>query len=131
MSTKNWVVSQLDCLPQDGELKDFVVVCHWRRQAHEVVDGKEYNADVYSTQSFSPDNVENFIPYEDLTFDIVCGWLESSMDMEALDANLDTQIANLINPPIVSPPLPWVPAPVPPTLIVEEPVLTENNVQVL
>jgi hypothetical protein len=131
MTTYNWVISQLDCLPQDGDLKDFVVVCHWRRQAHEVVDGKEYNADVYSTQSFSPDNVENFIPYEDLTFDIVCGWLESSMDMEALDANLDTQIANLINPPIVSPPLPWVPAPVPPTLIVEEPVLTENNVQVL
>jgi hypothetical protein len=131
MIVYNWVVSQLDCLPQDGDLKDFVVVCHWRRQAHEIVDGKEYNADVYSTQSFSPDNVENFIPYEDLTFDIVCGWLESSMDVEAIDANLDTQIANLINPPIVSPPLPWAPAPVPPTLIVEEPVLTENNVQVL
>ena len=107
MTTYNWVISQLDCLPQDGTLKDFVVVCHWRRQANEVVDGKEYNADVYGTQSFSPDNVENFIPYEDLTFDIVCGWLESSMDMEALDSNLDTQIANLINPPIVSPPLPW------------------------
>ena len=70
---------------------------------------EKYNADVYSTQSFSPDNVENFIPYEDLTFDIVCGWLESSMDVAAIDANLDTQIANLINPPIVSPPLPWLP----------------------
>lgn len=113
MSIKNWVVSQLDCLPQDGELKDFVVVCHWRRQAHEVVDGKEYTADVYSTQSFSPENVENFIPYEELTFEIVCGWLESSMDVAAIDANLDTQIANLINPPIVSPPLPWAPAPTP------------------
>ena len=131
MSTKNWVVSQLDCLPQDGTLENFVVVCHWRRQAHEVVDGKEYNADVYSTQSFSPDNVENFIAYEDLTFEIVCSWLESSMDVEAIDANLDTQISNLINPPIVSPPLPWAPAPVPPTSVVEEPVLTENSGQVL
>ena len=109
MIIKNWVISALDCLPQDGTLENFVVVCHWRRQAHEIVDGKEYNADVYSTQSFSPDNVENFIPYEDLTFDIVCGWLESSMDVAAIDANLDTQIANLINPPIVSPPLPWLP----------------------
>jgi hypothetical protein len=109
MIIKNWVISALDCLPQDGTLENFVVVCHWRRQAHEIVDGKEYSADVYSTQSFSPDNVENFIPYEDLTFDIVCGWLESSMDVAAIDANLDTQIANLINPPIVSPPLPWIP----------------------
>lgn len=109
MIIKNWVISALDCLPQDGTLENFVVVCHWRRQAHEVVGDKEYNADVYSTQSFSPDNVENFIPYEDLTFDIVCGWLESSMDVAAIDANLDTQIANLINPPIVSPPLPWIP----------------------
>jgi len=108
MITKNWVISQLDCITQDGDLKDFVVVCHWRRQAHEEVEGKEYNADVYGAQSFSSDNVTDFIPYEDLTFEIVCGWLENSMDMESLDANLDNQIANLINPPIVSPALPWV-----------------------
>jgi len=109
MSIKKWVVSQLDCLPEDGNLKDFVVVCHWRRQATEIVGDKEYNADVYSTQSFSSEDVANFIPYEDLTFDIVCGWLESSMDVAAIDANLDTQIANLISPPIISPPLPWAP----------------------
>jgi hypothetical protein len=107
MIVYNWLISQLDCLPQDGTLENFVVVCHWRRQAHEVVGDKEYNADVYSTQSFSSENVTNFIPYADLTFDIVCGWLESSMDVAAIDANLDSQIANLINPPIVSPPLPW------------------------
>lgn len=110
MSTKNWVVSQLDCLPQDGTLKDFVVVCHWRRQAHEVVGDKEYDADVYGTQSFSSEDVTNFIPYEDLTFDIVCGWLESSMDVAAIDANLDTQIENQINPPVVTLPLPWAPS---------------------
>jgi hypothetical protein len=126
MSTKNWVVSQLDCLPEGGDLNKFVVVCHWRRQATEVIDGKEYNADVYGAQSFTSENVTEFTPYEDLTFETVCGWLENSLDMESLDANLDTQIANLINPPIISPKLPWVSTPteVP---VFEEPTTTLEN----
>jgi hypothetical protein len=132
MSTKNWVVSQLDCLPEGGDLNKFVVVCHWRRQATEVIDGKEYNADVYGAQSFTSENVTEFTPYEDLTFETVCGWLENSLDMESLDANLDTQIANLINPPIISPKLPWMPAPITvPTMteipVFEEPTTTLEN----
>lgn len=112
MNTKTWVISQLECLPQDGELKNFVVVCHWRRNAIEVDGDKTYYGDVYGAQSFSADNVENFTPYEDLTFDQVCGWLESSLDVESLDAALDAQIENQKNPPIVVLPLPWAPQPV-------------------
>jgi hypothetical protein len=126
MSTKNWVISALDCLPEGGDLNKFVVVCHWRRQATELVDGKEYNADVYGAQSFSSENVTEFTPYEDLTFEIVCGWLENSLEMESLDANLDSQIANLINPPIISPKLPWVSTPTE-APVFEEPTTTLEN----
>ena len=104
---KYWYINQLDCVPQDGDLTDFVVVCHWSRIANEVVNEKEYTASVYSTQSFSKDDVTNFIPYEDLTYEIVCGWLDASLDVEALDLNLDAQIENQVNPPIVVLPLPF------------------------
>jgi len=104
---KYWYINQLDCVPQDGDLKDFVVVAHWNRNAKETINDKEYLANVYGSQSFSKDDVANFIPYEDLTYDIVCGWLDASLDVEALDLNLDAQIENQVNPPIISLPLPF------------------------
>ena len=106
--SKFWVINQLDCIPSlDAEYADFVVVCHYSRFAKETINGVEYQASVYGSQSFSKDDVTNFIPYEDLTYDIVCGWLDSSMDVEALDLNLDAQIENQVNPPIVVLPLPF------------------------
>jgi hypothetical protein len=104
---KYWNINQLQCLPQDGTFKDFVVVAHWSRLAKETIKGVEYFASYNSYQSFSKDDVANFIPYEDLTYDIVCGWLDASLDVEALDLNLDAQIENQVNPPIVVLPLPF------------------------
>jgi hypothetical protein len=105
--SKFWVINQLDCLPTDGQYQDFVLVCHWSRNATEVVNEVEYFASVYGSQSFSKDDVTNFIPYEDLTYEIVCGWLDGSMDVEALDLNLDAQIENQVNPPVITLPLPF------------------------
>ena len=106
--SKFWVINQLDCLPSDGIYQDFVLVCHWNRNAKETINGVDYFASVYGAQSFSKDDVANFIPYEDLTYDIVCSWLDSTIDTEALDLNLDAQIENQVNPPIVVLPLPFV-----------------------
>lgn len=105
---KYWYINQLECLPKDGDLTDFVVNVHWNRNATEVVNEKEYQAYVYGSQSFSKDDVSNFIPYEELTYEIVCGWLDGSIDVAALDLNLDQQIENQVNPPIVVLPLPFV-----------------------
>ena len=104
---KKWIINQMDCVPKDGDLTDFVVNVHWNRNAIEVVNEKEYFASVYGSQSFSKDEVTNFIPYENLTYEIVCEWLDSSLDVQALDANLDAQIENKVNPPIVTLPLPF------------------------
>ena len=104
---KYWFINQMDSLPTDGDLKDFVINVHWNRNAKETINGVEYFASVYGAQSFSKDDVTNFIPYEDLTYDIVCGWLDASIDVAALDLNLDQQIENQVNPPIVVLPLPF------------------------
>ena len=105
---KYWYINQMDSLPVDGDLKDFVINVHWNRNAKETINGVEYFASVYGAQSFSKDDVTNFIPYEDLTYDIVCGWLNSTINVEALDLNLDAQIENQVNPPIITLPLPFV-----------------------
>jgi hypothetical protein len=105
---KKWIINQMNCVPKDGDLIDFVVNVHWIRTANKVVNEKEYFASVYNYQSLPKDEVADFIPYEDLTYEIVCGWLDSIVDVKALDANLDAQIENQINPPIITLPLPWV-----------------------
>ena len=80
---------------------------HWRRQA---TDGT-HNADIYASQSieFNPSDI--FTPYEQLTQAEVEGWLEASMGADRItemDAVLDNQIADQINPPIIRPKLPWL-----------------------
>jgi hypothetical protein len=104
---KYWIINQLECLPKDGELKDFVLLCHWSRFSKETINENQYEGYVYGSKSFSKDEVTNFIPYKDLTYEIVCDWLDTYLDVEALDLNLNTQIQNQVNPPIVILPLPF------------------------
>jgi hypothetical protein len=51
-----------------------------------------------------------FTPYADLTEAQVIGWVQDAMGEEVVagyEANVAQQIADQINPPVVTPPLPW------------------------
>ena len=102
-----WIISSMDCVPKDGDYNDVVVTVHWRRDASLEQDGKTYYGDVYGAQSFSSADIQDFTPYDQLTFEQVCGWLDSSLNVEDLDKALDAQIENQINPPLITLPLPW------------------------
>lgn len=105
--TYKWIISQMDSKPKEGELTDVVITVHWRRSATTTVDGKDYYADVYGAQSFTETSGDNFTPYDELTYQQVCDWLEGSMDVIVLDTALDSQLDNQINPPVIVLPLPW------------------------
>lgn len=107
-TTYKWVVSSLDSYPKDAEgLTDVICVVHWRYQAEQVENNKTYFAEVYGTLSVAAPDPANFVRYEDVTYEMVCGWLEAGLDQVALDENLDSQIAEQINPKIISLPLPF------------------------
>lgn len=100
----NWSISQLDCVPQTAEGADYVICCHWQCNG---VDG-DYSGSVYSTCGFAVVQGPSFTPYADLTQDQVLGWCwANGVDKDATEAAVEQQIQNQINPPIVSPPLPW------------------------
>ena len=103
MNTKFWIISAMDTAPSEDGLTDVVKTVHWRRQAQ---DG-EYIADIYTSMGCAAPDPMAFKPYNELTFDEVCGWLEANLDMDSLDAALDAQIEMQKNPPIVQLPLPW------------------------
>jgi hypothetical protein len=107
MTTFKWVVSQMDTAPSEDGLTDVVKVVHWRYQAEQVDGDKTYNAEVYGAMACATPSDTDFTAYDDLTFDKVCEWLVAGNDVDAMELNLDTQIENLKNPPIINLPLPW------------------------
>lgn len=103
-----WNISQLDCKPQEDGLTDVVVTAHWQCTGEQTSGGELYSAQVYGTASFTLDPTKNFIPYDSLTLQEVLNWcFDSGVDKDATEANVTQQIANQINPPIISPPIPW------------------------
>ena len=122
----NWVISQMDEVPQDGTLLDVVVMIHWRRNAITMVDGKEYIADTYGAYSCPLPTGTKFTPYDELTQDQVCGWLDAGLDVKAINMNLTSQLDQQINPPIITLPLPWEPTTTT-TTTTEAPITTSTT----
>jgi hypothetical protein len=95
----------MDCYPTEGGKQDVVFTVHWNCSG---VNGA-YNGYVYSSQPVTVNSDEPFTPYADLTQDQVLGWIwASGVDKDAVQASVERQIQNQINPPVVTPTLPWV-----------------------
>jgi hypothetical protein len=100
-----WIIEQLWVKPADASLTDVVVTAAWRCNG---TDGT-YSGTVYGTCSFTPPDPSRFIAYQDLTLAEVLNWcFASGVDQAACEANVAQQIADQVNPPIITPPLPWV-----------------------
>jgi len=108
----NWVVSQMNEKPQDGSLIDVVTTIYWRREATLYFEKNTYFADTYGIYACPTPSQTDYTAYPDLTFEQVCSWLESGLDVTSLNAQLDSKIEQQINPPAVTLPLPWaIPTP--------------------
>ena len=104
--TNTWTISQLECYPEYEGQPDVVTVVHWRLTG---TDG-EYTGSVYGSIGLTLDPDAPFTPYASLTQDQVIGWVKDALGAEqvaAYEANVAQQIADQINPPVVTPPLPW------------------------
>jgi hypothetical protein len=102
-----WLIEQMDCaVQQDGET-DVVITAAWRCNGSQVDGENTYTGTVYGSCGFTYTGGD-FTPYDQLTQEQVLGWCWSSgVDKDATEANVQTQIDNQINPPIVVLPLPW------------------------
>jgi len=134
MPTLSWIIERLLVKPTEGTLTDVVITADWRCNGIQTIgtddDAKTYSGTCYGSCSFQPPSGE-FTPYPDLKPEQVLGWCFSNgVDKTAIEANVSLQIENQINPPVVTPPLPWVPKVeiVPPMLPQVEPVLAQEIV---
>ncbi len=107
----SWTINPLECYPTSSEGPDYVFTAHWQLYATEEVGDKTYSARAIGTQSVTGNSGSAFIPFEELTLPIVQGWVEGAMGPEQVQAykdNLAQQIANQINPPVVTLTSPWM-----------------------
>lgn len=103
-----WIIEQLWVKPSEGSLTDVVVTAAWRCNGTQTTGGKQYYGTCYGTASFTAPDPSDFVPYLNLTQDEVLGWVwASGVDKTAIEANVQQQIDLAINPPIITPPLPW------------------------
>ena len=94
---KNWTISSVKAKVEQDGLQNVIHTIHWRLGKQ---DGEHY-ADVYGSKSLAAPSEDNFIPSEDVTLEMVKGWLEASFEteeLESLEANLDAQLNSKINP---------------------------------
>ena len=107
MTTFTWIVKQLLTQTIDGE-QNYVVIANYDVVG---VDG-EYSSSISDSARFSTDNVDNFTPYDQLTNDIVVGWIKSVLGPDTVanyEESIQGQIDAQINPPVTpqNTPLPW------------------------
>ena len=107
MATYQWVINELQTAPSEDGLTDVVKMVHWTRTAETYIDEEFLSVYTYGSMGCSTPSATDFTAYPDLTYDQVCGWLNSGLDVVAIDLGLDQKIENIINPPIVVLPLPF------------------------
>ena len=104
MINYQWTISALDCKVKEENLTDVVYTVHWRYRG---TNENGITAETYGAQSVGTPDPEDFTPYDEITKEQVIGWLEASLDVEAMNESLAAQINLIINPIDVTLPLPF------------------------
>ena len=97
MATYDWNCKTVDIHPQEEGKTNVVYNVHWIVTG---VDG-DYSATNIGTQVVPLSEGSTFIPFEDLTNDVVVGWTKEAMGEEQvtqIEASIASTIESLITP---------------------------------
>jgi hypothetical protein len=98
-----WTITAMNCYPLSQGQTDVVFLAHWTCSG---VDG-EYSASIYNTCQVELAGGA-YTPYDQLTQEQLLGWIwADGVDQSATEAAVQQMINQQINPPVVTPPLPW------------------------
>tara|TARA_R110000744_G_scaffold26364_3_gene64992 strand:- start:785 stop:1168 length:384 start_codon:yes stop_codon:yes gene_type:complete len=102
--TYSWDIAQMNAhIEQFGE-NNVIFTVHWRYTgiSSETQPGTDnhYQASSIGAQSFTYAQGDPFVPYENTEAfeDVVIGWLDDALDVDAMKASLAAQIQKEISP---------------------------------
>ena len=105
--TYNWLFPTLTAYPTQGEHTNVVFTVHWRLQG---IDEEGRIAEVYGATPCTYVEGTPFTPFEELTKEIVTGWVEGTLGEETIAAyknSIMNQIQEQITPSQVNLSPPW------------------------
>jgi hypothetical protein len=108
MITYEWNCKTVDCYVETEGESDVVYNVHWivTGTSDELnPGGNPYSATSIGTQVLNIDDITNFIPFEDLTNEIVVEWTKTTMGEEqvtSIEESLEDAINLQINPVTVT-----------------------------
>ena len=108
MITYDWNCKTVDVHPQEAGETDVVYNVHWivtGTSDQLNPEGEPYAATNIGTQVVPLDESTPFVPFSDLTNDIVVGWTKDAMgeeQVQAIETSVASQIEELINPTSVT-----------------------------
>jgi hypothetical protein len=115
----NWNFNPLESYPTASGETDVVFLVHWQLHAN---TGSYYASNIGVQPIATLESGSTFIPFNELTKDIVYGWITSSMGSESIDrmyAGLAANIESQINPPVLVQQAPWLNPPTTTTTTIE------------
>lgn len=101
-----WFINAMERLPSEGGQNTVVSNVHYKVVATDGIN----SVSNCGTQPLTYTAGNPFTDYASLTEAAIIGWVQEAMKTEeinAIYANLDSQIKNLENPVIITPSLPW------------------------
>jgi hypothetical protein len=106
MTTFAWQFESLDVFPTYQTVTNAVESMHWRLTAD---DGLGHQATAIGEAKAGPVDLQNFIPFEQLTLAVVQGWCEDALgpELAEVQAWLVGQIDQQVAPTVVSMAPPW------------------------
>ena len=98
--TYKWDIPQMNAHIQAEGEDNVIYTVHYRYTGSEESGGKTYSSTNIGTQSYTYVAGDPFVPYADTeAFEaVVIGWLEGSLDVPAMQANIAATIALEIAP---------------------------------
>jgi hypothetical protein len=120
--TYKWNINQMNAHIQAEGEDNVIFTVHWTYSGSEEVSGQQYQASQIGAQSFTYVAGEPFVPYADTEAfeNVVIGWLEGVLDVPAMAASIEAQIAKQITPVNEDLYFTWDMPPAPPVPPVEE-----------
>lgn len=104
---KKWNITSLEYKEQLFDLNQVVSCAHWKLSA---TDGTNSH-DVFGSVPMPGPQGDTFIPFENLTEQQVIDWVKEQLgeaQVATYEAEVESAVAEMQNPPVTAPSLPWV-----------------------
>ena len=110
-TTVIWAVTEMSCYPQEAQQTDVVFRVSWSCTGRYIDGLTSFNAVQVGAVGVEYTSGDPFTPHNQLTQEQVLSWCYANgVDRAATEAAVGQQIANQVNPPVVTPRLPWTTA---------------------